>query len=335
MLKYAIKRILLMIPTLLAVAVIVFLVLRVVPGDIVELKLTAEGGEVSLEQIEAEKTRLGLNDPLHVQFIKYMSGLPRGDLGISLWTEEPVSAEIAARIGLSFELALLSTILAVIIAFPLGTLSALFRWTILDYIIRILTIGGIAVPSFWLGMLLIMLVLATIGSLPPLGTVSLFADPLVNLQQMIWPAISVGYRYSSVVARMLRSSILEVLSEDYIRTARAKGLYEKIVIVKHGMRNALLPTVTVIGLEFAFLLGGLVVTESVFNLNGIGKLFVDSVVRNDLNLLQGLVLTVATAFVVVNLLIDLFYAALDPRIRYQSWVQWISQNQKEEQFGIL
>ena len=236
MLKYAIKRILLMIPTLLAVAVIVFLVLRVVPGDIVELKLTAEGGEVSLEQIEAEKTRLGLNDPLHVQFIKYMSGLPRGDLGISLWTEEPVSAEIAARIGLSFELALLSTILAVIIAFPLGTLSALFRGTILDY----------------------------------------------------------------------------------IRTARAKGLYEKIVIVKHGMRNALLPTVTVIGLEFAFLLGGLVVTESVFNLNGIGKLFVDSVVRNDLNLLQGLVLTVATAFVVVNLLIDLFYAALDPRIRYQS-----------------
>ena len=318
MLKYAIKRILLMIPTLLAVAVIVFLVLRVVPGDIVELKLTAEGGEVSLEQIEAEKTRLGLNDPLHVQFVKYMSGLPRGDLGISLWTEEPDSEEIAARIGLSFELALLSTLLAVIIAFPLGTLSALFRGTILDYIIRLLTIGGIAVPSFWLGMLLIMLVLATIGTLPPLGTVSLFADPLVNLQQMIWPAISVGYRYSSVVARMLRSSILEVLSEDYIRTARAKGLYEKIVIVKHGMRNALLPTVTVIGLEFAFLLGGLVVAESVFNLNGIGKLFVDSVVRNDLNLLQGLVLTVATAFVVVNLLIDLFYAALDPRIRYQS-----------------
>ena len=194
----------------------------------------------------------------------------------------------------------------------------MYKRQILDYIIRILTIGGIAVPSFWLGMLLIMLVLATIGTLPPLGTVSLFADPLVNLQQMIWPAISVGYRYSSVVARMLRSSILEVLSEDYIRTARAKGLYEKIVIVKHGMRNALLPTVTVIGLEFAFLLGGLVVTESVFNLNGIGKLFVDSVVRNDLNLLQGLVLTVATAFVVVNLLIDLFYAALDPRIRYQS-----------------
>jgi len=306
-----------MIPTLIAVAIIVFLVLRVVPGDIVELKLTAEGGEVSMEQIEAEKKRLGLNDPLHIQFYNYMIGIPQGDLGISLWTEKPVAEEIGSRIGLSFQLAIFSTILAVLLAFPLGTLSALFRGTFLDYVIRIITIGGIAVPAFWLGMLLIMLVLS-FGKLPPLGTVSFFVDPLTNFNQMIWPAISVGYRYTSVVARMLRSSILEVLSEDYIRTARAKGLYERVVIVKHGMRNALLPTVTVIGLEFAFLLGGLVVTESVFNLNGIGKLFIDSVVRNDLNLLQGLVLTVATAFVLVNLIVDLCYAALDPRIRYQS-----------------
>ncbi len=317
MLKYAFNRILLMIPTLIAVAIIVFLVLRVVPGDIVELKLTAEGGEVSMEQIEAEKKRLGLNDPLHIQFYNYMIGIPQGDLGISLWTEKPVAEEIGSRIGLSFQLAIFSTILAVLLAFPLGTLSALFRGTFLDYVIRIITIGGIAVPAFWLGMLLIMLVLS-FGKLPPLGTVSFFVDPLTNFNQMIWPAISVGYRYTSVVARMLRSSILEVLSEDYIRTARAKGLYERVVIVKHGMRNALLPTVTVIGLEFAFLLGGLVVTESVFNLNGIGKLFIDSVVRNDLNLLQGLVLTVATAFVLVNLIVDLCYAALDPRIRYQS-----------------
>jgi peptide/nickel transport system permease protein len=228
-----------------------------------------------------------------------------------------VSEEISARIGLSFELAILSTILAVIIAFPLGTIAALYRGSKIDYLIRLITIGGIAIPSFWFGMLLIMLVLS-FGKLPPLGTVSLFVDPLVNLNQMIWPAISVGYRYSSVVARMLRSSILEVMSEDYIRTARAKGLFERVVIIKHAMRNALLPTITVIGLEFAFLLGGLVVTETVFNLNGIGKLFVDSVVRNDLNLLQGLVLTVAASFVFVNLIVDLCYAALDPRIRYQS-----------------
>ena len=317
MLSYAIRRILLTIPTLIAVAVLVFFVLRVVPGDIVEIKLTAEGGMVSEEEIMREKERLGLNDPIMVQFYKYMIGLPQGDLGISLWTENSVSSEIAARIGLSFELAILSTVLAVLIAFPLGTLSALFRGSMLDYVIRLLTIGGIAVPSFWLGMLIIMMLLATVGQLPPLGTIGLFEDPLTNLYQLIWPALSVGYRYSSVTARMLRSSILEVLSEDYIRTARAKGVFERIVIVKHGMRNALLPTVTVIGLEFAFLLGGLVVTESVFNLNGIGKLFVDSVVRNDLNLLQGLVLTVATGFVLINLIVDLLYAALDPRIRYQ------------------
>ncbi len=317
MLAYAIRRILLVIPTLLAVAVLVFFVLRVVPGDIVEIKLAAEGGIISAEEIQKEKERLGLDDPIMVQFYKYMIGLPRGDLGISLWTENNVTDEIVSRIGLSLELAILSTIMAIIIAFPLGTISALYRGSFIDYVIRIITIGGIAVPSFWFGMLLIMLILATFGNLPPLGTISIFEDPKTNLHQMIWPALSVGYRYSSVVARMLRSSILEVLSEDYIRTARAKGVFERIVIVKHGMRNALLPTVTVIGLEFAFLLAGLVVTESVFNLNGIGKLFVDSVVRNDMNLLQGLVLTVATGFVLVNLFIDLLYAALDPRIRYQ------------------
>jgi peptide/nickel transport system permease protein len=307
-----------MIPTLLGVAVLVFLVLRVVPGDIVEVKMTSEGGIYTEAQIQAERERLGLADPLPTQFVRYMVGLLHGDLGISLWTERPVIQEIGGRIGLTLELAILSTLLAVIIAFPLGTLAALYRGTWLDYVIRIITIGGLAVPAFWLGMLIILALLLTVGTLPPLGTTSIFTDPLTNLSQMIWPALSVGYRYSAVVARMLRSSILEVLSEDYIRTARAKGLKEKVVIVKHGMRNALLPTVTVIGLEFAFLLGGLVVTEQVFNINGIGKMFVEAVVLNDLTMLQGLVLVVATAFVVVNLLVDLLYAALDPRIRYQA-----------------
>ncbi|MFT5182392.1 MAG: peptide/nickel transport system permease protein [Alphaproteobacteria bacterium] len=318
MLLYIVRRVLLMIPTLLGVVILIFLLLRVVPGDIVEAKLTAEGGQVTDEQIMAERVRLGLADPISIQFVNYMGGLLQGDMGISLWTERPVVDEIGTRIGLSIEVAILSTILAVLIAFPLGTLAALYRGTWFDYLIRIITIGGLAVPSFWLGILIVMALLATVGTLPQLGTVSIFADPMVNIGQLIWPALSVGYRYAAVVARMLRSSILEVLSEDYIRTARAKGLLERIVIVKHGMRNALLPTITVIGLEFAFLLGGLVVTEQVFNINGIGKLFVDSVVRNDLTLLQGLVTVVATGFVIINLLVDLLYAALDPRIRYQS-----------------
>lgn len=307
-----------MVPTLLGVAILVFLVLRVVPGDIIEVKLTAEGGQVTQEQVMAERERLGLSDPLSVQFLRYMGGLFSGELGISLWTERPVEKEIGARLWVSLEIALLAMILAVVIAFPLGTLAALYRGTVFDYIIRIITIAGLAVPSFWLGMLIVMALLASTGRLPPLGNVSLFEDPLTNLYQLFWPALAVGYRYSAVVARMLRSSILEVLSEDYIRTARAKGLRERIVIVKHGMRNALLPTVTVVGLEFAFLIGGLVVTEQVFNVNGIGKLFVDSVVRNDLTLLQGLVLVVATGFVLINLLVDMLYAALDPRIRYQA-----------------
>ena len=318
MLRYISHRVLLMLPTLIGVAVLVFLVLRVVPGDIVEVKLTADGGMFTEEQIQHERERLGLADSLPVQFVRYMGGLLQGDLGISLWTERPVTWEISQRIGLTFELAIISTALAVIIAFPLGTLSALYRGTWFDYVIRVITIGGLAVPSFWFGMLIIMALLFTTGTLPPLGTTSLFVDPLVNLNQMIWPAISVGYRYSAVVARMLRSSILEVLSEDYIRTARAKGLKEKVVIIKHGMRNALLPTVTVIGLEFAFLLGGLVVTEQVFNINGIGKMFVEAVILGDLTMLQGLVLIAATVFVIVNLLVDLLYAALDPRIRYQA-----------------
>lgn len=318
MLRYTAHRFLLMIPTLIGVAIVVFLVLRVVPGDVVEVKMLSEIGDVTDEQIMAERIRLGLADPLTVQFVRYMTGLLQGDLGISLWTERPVIEEIGVRIGLSFQVAILSTVLAILIAFPLGTLSALYRGSWFDYVIRVITIGGLAVPSFWFGMLIVMALLATVGTLPPLGTTSLFADPLVTMNQLIWPAISVGYRYSAVVARMLRSSILEVLSEDYIRTARAKGLMEKVVIVKHGMRNALLPTVTVIGLEFAFLLGGLVVTEQVFNINGIGKMFVEAVVFNDLTMLQGLVLVVATGFVLVNLGVDLLYAALDPRIRYQT-----------------
>jgi peptide/nickel transport system permease protein len=317
-LQYIVRRVLLMIPTLLGVVILIFLLLRVVPGDIVEAKLTAEGGQVTDEQIMAERVRLGLADPISIQFVNYMGGLLQGDMGISLWTERPVVDEIGTRIGLSIEVAILSTILAVLIAFPLGTLAALYRGTWFDYLIRIITIGGLAVPSFWLGILIVLALIATVGTLPQLGTVSIFADPMVNIGQLIWPALSVGYRYAAVVARMLRSSILEVLSEDYIRTARAKGLLERVVIVKHGMRNALLPTITVIGLEFAFLLGGLVVTEQVFNINGIGKLFVDSVIRNDLTLLQGLVTVVAIGFVLINLFVDLLYAALDPRIRYQS-----------------
>jgi len=183
--------------------------------------------------------------------------------------------------------------------------------------VRIITIEGLSIPSFWFGMLIMITLLYLFNWLPPITFTPIYVDPIANLTQLIWPALAVGYRYSAVSTRMMRSSILEVLQEDYIRTARAKGVYERLVISRHALRNALLPVITVIGLEFAFLIGGLVVTEQVFNLNGIGKLFVQAIARGDYTLLQALVLLVSVVFVLVNFVIDMLYAVFDPRIRYR------------------
>jgi peptide/nickel transport system permease protein len=315
MLGYIIRRLLMVIPTLLGVAVAVFFLIRVMPGDPVVVKLRADGAAVTEETIQAERKRLGLDQPLIVQFKDYMIGLARLDLGKSLWTGAPVASEIALRFPVSFQVAVMATLIAVFIAVPLGTLSAVYRDTWLDNTIRVLAVSGLAIPGFWLGMLIILGLLYFFNWLPKIGYVSIFEDPITNLSALFWPALSVGYRYAAVATRMMRSALLEVMREDYIRTARAKGVYQKLVMRRHALRNAMLPVVTVIGLEFAFLIGGLVVTEQVFNLNGIGKLFVDATARGDFTLIQGLVLLIATVFVIVNLLVDLLYAALDPRIR--------------------
>ena len=306
-----------MIPTLLGVAILVFFLLRVMPGDIVEVMLLGEGGAVPQHVIEAERVRLGLDQPIYVQFFKWIAGVVQGDFGYSMWTGKPVAYEIGIRFELSLQVAVMATIFAVLIALPLGTISAIFKDTWIDYTVRIISIAGLAIPSFWLGMIIILLLLTFFSWHPPLTFTPLFENPAANLSQLIWPALAVGYRYSAVATRMTRSSILEVLQEDYIRTARAKGVFERLVVSRHAMRNAMLPVVTVIGLEFAFLIGGLVVTEQVFNLNGIGKLFVQATTRGDYTMVQALVLLVATFFIVVNFLIDLLYAALDPRIRYR------------------
>jgi peptide/nickel transport system permease protein len=314
---YLANRVLLTIPTLLGVAILIFFMLRVVPGDIVEVKLRGDGGAVSEETLDAERKRLGLDKPLVAQFGDWMTGLATLDFGTSMWTDRPVTEEIGARIELSLQVAAMASLIAVLLAIPLGTLSALFCDSWIDYAIRIFTIAGLAVPAFWLGMLVILSLLTFFNWLPPITFTPIYVDPWTNLSQLIWPALAVGYRYSAVVARMVRSSIVEVMREDYIRTARAKGVFERLVVSRHAMRNALLPAITVIGLEFAFLIGGLVVTEQVFNLNGIGKLFVQAVSRNDFTLIQAMVLLVAVVFILVNLLVDLLYAALDPRIRYR------------------
>ena len=312
---FLIRRLLLVIPTLVGVAIAVFFLIRVMPGDVVVVKLRADGAAVSEETIQAERKRLGLDKPLYEQFIDYMVGLPRLDLGKSLWTGEPVIKEIALRMPVSFQIALMAGVIAVLIAIPLGTISALYRDTWIDHGVRVVAVSGLAIPSFWLGMLIILGLLSLFNWLPKIGYVPFWQDPLGNLAVTIWPAASVGYRYAAVATRMMRSSLLEVMREDYIRTARAKGVWTRLIMSRHALRNALLPVVTVIGLEFAFLIGGLVVTEQVFNINGIGKLFVDATARGDFNLIQGLVLLIATIFVLVNLLVDLLYGWLDPRIR--------------------
>jgi peptide/nickel transport system permease protein len=211
----------------------------------------------------------------------------------------------------------MATLVAMLLAIPMGTLAALKQDTWVDYAVRIFSIAGLAMPSFWLGIVIILGFLILFKWLPPLTFTSFWVDPRANLAQLIWPALAVGYRYSAMATRMTRSAVLEVLRDDYVRTARAKGLSEAVVVLRHALRNALLPIVTVIGLEFAFLIGGLVVTEQVFNLNGIGMLFVESVTHRDYTMTQALVLLVAFVFIFMNFVVDLLYAWLDPRIRYR------------------
>lgn len=312
---YLLRRLFLVIPTLIGVAIAVFFLIRVMPGDVVVVKLRADGAAVSEETIEAERKRLGLDKPLYQQFVDYMVGLSQLDLGKSLWTGESVGKEIALRAPVSFQIAIMAGLIAILIAVPLGTLSALYRDSWIDHSVRVVAVSGLAIPSFWLGMLIILGLLSLFNWLPKIGYVPFWEDPITNLSVTIWPAASVGYRYAAVATRMMRSSLLEVMREDYIRTAKAKGVWTRLIMRRHALRNALLPVVTVIGLEFAFLIGGLVVTEQVFNINGIGKLFVDATARGDFNLIQGLVLFIATCFILINLVVDLLYGWLDPRIR--------------------
>jgi len=315
--RYILSRFLLMIPTLLAVAVIIFVLVRVVPGDIVELRLVLGGSFVTPRVIEAERARLGLNKPLWNQFTDWMLGMLRLDLGQSMWSGEPVAREIGLRLELSLQLAVMATLIATALAIPLGTLAAVHRGGWVDHVVQVFSVAGLAVPSFWLGILFILFLLTVFQYLPPLTFTSLWVDPKANLAQLIWPALAVGYRYSAVATRMTRSALLEVLREDYVRTAWAKGLAQGIILRRHALRNAMMPVVTVIGLEFAFLIGGLVVTEQVFNLNGIGKLIVDAIGQRDYTLIQGLMLLVAAGYILMNFLVDLVYAWIDPRVSYQ------------------
>ena len=318
MASYIFKRLLAMIPTLLGVAVLIFLLLRVIPGDVVEARYLTQGSQFqSQDLMDQERKKLGLDQPLAKQFASWMGGLAHLDFGVSMWTDAPISQEIKLRFALSLQVAIMASTIATLLAIPLGILAAVKQDTWVDYGVRVFTIAGLATPSFWLGTLMILCMLIVFKWVPPMVFTPLWVDPWQNLTQLIWPALAVGYRYCAVGTRMMRSTMLEVLREDYIRTARAKGLWLKLILTRHALKNAILPVLTVISMEFAFLLGGLVVTEQVFNLNGLGMLFVEAISHRDYTLTQALVMLVATFFLFVNFLVDVAYAWLDPRIRYR------------------
>ncbi|MGD9617558.1 MAG: ABC transporter permease [Alphaproteobacteria bacterium] len=321
MFRYIIRRLLLVIPTLFGAATLVFILMRLVPGDICLVRLGGGGTSFTAEALAACHAEIGIDRPWLLQYFDFLWGLITLDLGNSMWSGKPVIVEIATRLPISIEVAIVATLVSIIVAIPLGTISALKQNTWIDLAVRTFSIAGLATPSFWLGIMSILIVLdvtqALFGSpwMPPIDYVPLWEDPIRNLSIVMLPAITIGYRYAAVSMRMTRSAMLEVLREDYIRTARSKGLMRRVIINRHALKNAMLPVVTVIGIEFAFLMGGLVVTEQVFNLNGIGRLMVLSVQNQDYTLTQALVMFVVTIAVLSNLVVDLVYAWLDPRIR--------------------
>jgi peptide/nickel transport system permease protein len=314
MLRYIIKRLLLAIPTLLGVATLTFFMLNVVPGDVVETMLKAEGGNPTPELLASERARLGLDQPLLVQYGQFLGGLVTFDLGNSWWTGKPVAEEIAIRLPITLQVATLATVIAVLIAIPLGALAGVYHGRWIDYAIRIFALGGIALPSFWFGMIIALLMLIQFNWLPPLGTASLFSEPGKLFLQLLLPSIAIGYRYSAILIRMMRSSVIETLQEDFVRTAKSKGLRARTIVRRHVIPNSVLPTITMIGLEFALLIGSLIVVEQVFSLNGIGRLFIEAISRSDLIVVQGIVIVLTVIFILVNLVVDFVYAFIDPRI---------------------
>lgn len=312
---YLIRRLILAVPTVLGVLTAVFLLIRLVPGDVVTQLI---GLEASLPRGRAEELRrlFGIDRPLHVQFADYLSNIAHGNLGKSLRTGRPVGPELARRFPVTIQLALMGLLAAVAIGIPIGILAALHRGRLADYLATGFVLLGLSVPSFWLAILLILLFALRLGWLPPAGYISPGENPTENLRHMILPALSLGLILAAASTRIVRSSLLEVLGRHYVRTARAKGLWESAVVLRHALRNALIPVVTVIGLQFGTLLGGTVIIEQIFSLPGIGRYALEGINLRDYPVIQGAVLAIALSFALVNLFVDLCYGFLDPRIRY-------------------
>jgi peptide/nickel transport system permease protein len=309
---------LLFIPTLLMATLMAFLLLRIIPGDPALVKLAGETGDSSFTQAELHdlQVKLGTDRPLYVQYGKWVWGMLRLDFGQSMFFEEPVAEDLAAKFPITLELTVLAMLIATIIAVPLGLVSAIKQDTPADYIARIISITGVALPNFWVGILIVYFLVLFFAWMPPLGYANLWDDPATNLQQFIFPALALGFFEMAFTARVTRSSMLEVYREDYTRTARGKGLAERVVIVRHALKNALLPVVTVTGFQLGRLLAGTVVIENIFMVPGMGKLLLDSVFHRDYTEVQAIVVLITVSVLILNLLLDVIYGWLNPRIRY-------------------
>lgn len=313
--QYILRRLLLALPTLVVVSILVFSLVRLVPGDVVMARL-AESGYVTPEQLDEMRAELGIDRNPVVQYLDWASGVVRGDFGKSLWDDNEVLPTIMGRMGISMEIAFFAIVIAIIVAIPMGVISAVRQNTPIDYGARLFAITGLSLPDFWIATMLLLFLSVQVHWLPEFGWFRPWEDPWKNFLAIIFPALIVGYRYSAVSARMTRSAMLEVMREDYVRTARAKGLRERTVVVKHALRNGLIPVITIMGSQVSFLLGGLVILEQIFSLPGMGRYTYDAVIHRDYTVVQGTVFVMAAVYVTVNLLIDLSYALIDPRIRY-------------------
>ena len=307
MTRYAARRLLITIPTILAITVLVFLMLQLVPGDPAEIFLGEH--QSSPELLEQVRHDMGLDRPLHIQYLSYLWGVLRGDLGVSLYNNQPVTQQILDALPHTLELSLTAMLISTILGVALGVLSALKHNTWVDSLAMAFALVGVSMPVFWLGLMLIFFFSVRLQWFPPMGQ--------GDLKRLVLPALALSLLSSATLARLVRSSMLEVMSEDYIRTARAKGLRERWVVIRHALRNALIPAITVLGLQFGRLLSGAVLTETIFARVGLGRMYVESILNLDITLVQGLTLILAVSIILTNILVDLSYAFLDPRIHYE------------------
>ena len=317
MFRYLLRRLIASVPTLIGVSILIFLAIRLVPGDAITATLGTEAGMLSDEQRASLRSYYGIDRPIVEQYFYWVGEALHGNLGLSIRQGKPVLDLIIDRFPLTLELALLAVSIALVVGIPLGLLSAIRHNTLIDLFARLFALIGLSMPSFLVGTLIIFVLSVVFHTLPNAGNyVSFTEDPSRNLQQMFFPAVTLGFAFSASVMRMTRSSMLEVLSEDYIRTARSKGLSERRVITGHALWNALIPVVTLIGIEIGYLLGGTFIIEQLFALPGLGRLLVNAISQREYALVQGVVLFIALNFVIINLIVDVIYSLIDPRISY-------------------